>query len=104
MDRKKILLVKLSQGELGQENSHFLGTLLVTKLHQIALSRQDSTNRPFFAVYIDEFHNFIVPSLEATISGVRKYNIALTLSNQDYRQLQSRSQEVAESVMSNWER
>lgn len=101
MDQKKILLIKLSQGIIGLENSHFLGTLLVTKLHQIALSRQETTHRPFFAVYIDEFHNFVVPSLEATISGLRKYNIALTLSHQEYRQLQSRSQEVAESVMAN---
>ncbi len=101
MDNKKILLIKLSQGIIGLENSHFLGTLLVTKLHQIALSRQETTHRPFFAVYIDEFHNFVVPSIEGILSGIRKYNIALTLSHQEYRQLQSRSQEVAESVMSN---
>ncbi|MFN0278958.1 MAG: type IV secretion system DNA-binding domain-containing protein [Pyrinomonadaceae bacterium] len=101
MDHKKILLIKLSQGIIGLENSHFLGTLLVTKLHQIALSRQETTHRPFFAVYIDEFHNFVVPSIEGILSGIRKYNIALTLSHQEYRQLQGRSQEVAESVMSN---
>lgn len=101
MDQRKILLIKLAQGEIGQENSHFLGTLFVTKIHQIALSRQETTNRPFFAIYIDEFHNAIVPSLEGTLSGVRKYNIALTLSNQEYRQIQSRSPEVAASVMSN---
>ncbi len=101
MDHKKILLVKLSQGILGVENSYLLGSLLVTKLHQIALSRQNSTNRPFFAIYIDEFHNVIVPSLEATLSGIRKQNISVTLSHQEWRQIQSRSQEVAASVMSN---
>lgn len=101
MDTKKILLIKLSQGEIGLENSHFLGTLLISKIHQIALSRQQTTNRLFFAIYMDEFHNFIVPSMEAILSGIRKYNIALTLSHQEHRQLQSRSQEVAASVMSN---
>lgn len=101
MDERKILLVKLSQGMIGIENSHLLGTLFVTKLHQIALSRQDANERPFFAVYIDEFHNFIVPSIEAILSGIRKYNISLTLSHQEFRQLQSRNSEVASSVLSN---
>ncbi|MEJ7623707.1 MAG: type IV secretion system DNA-binding domain-containing protein [Pyrinomonadaceae bacterium] len=101
MDHKKILLIKLSQGVIGVENSHLLGSLLITKLHQIAQSRQDTTNRPFFAVYIDEFHNVIVPSLEATLAGIRKQNIALTLSHQEWRQIQSRSLDVAASVMSN---
>lgn len=101
MDHKKILLVKLSQGILGIENSHLLGSLLITKLHQIALSRQNTTNRPFFAIYIDEFHNVIVPSLEATLAGIRQQNISVTLSHQEWRQIQSRSQEVAASVMSN---
>jgi excisionase family DNA binding protein len=101
MDSGKILLVKISQGILGVENSHLLGSLFVTKLHQIALSRQNTTERPFFAIYIDEFQNLIVPSLEASLSGNRKFNIGLTLSHQEWRQIQSRSQEVAASVMAN---
>lgn len=101
MDHKKILLIKLSQGIVGVENSHLLGSIIITKLHQIALSRQDTTNRPFFAIYIDEFHNLIVPSLEASLSGNRKFNIGLTLSHQEWRQVQSRSLEVAASVMAN---
>ena len=101
MDSGKILLVKLSQGMLGVENSYLLGSLFVTKLHQIALSRQNTTDRPFFAIYIDEFQNVIVPSLEASIAGNRKFNIGLTLSHQEWRQIQSRSQEVAASVMAN---
>jgi hypothetical protein len=101
MDGRKILLVKLSQGIISTENSHLLGTFLVSKLHQIALSRQDATNRSFCAVYIDEFHNFIAPSLESILSGIRKYNIGLHLSHQELRQMQSRSQEVAASVLSN---
>ncbi|MBK9156390.1 MAG: type IV secretion system DNA-binding domain-containing protein [Chloracidobacterium sp.] len=101
MDQRKVLLIKLSQGLIGEENAHLLGTLLVSKLHQTALSRQDSANRPYFWVYIDEFQHFITPSMENILSGVRKYNIGLHLSHQGYRQLQSRNQDVASSVLSN---
>ncbi len=101
MDRRKILLVKLSQGAIGEENSHLLGTLLVSKLYQTALSRQDTPNRPFFSCYLDEFHHFITPSMENVLSGVRKYNLGLVLAHQEFRQLQSRSAEVAAGVLSN---
>ncbi len=101
MDNGKVLLVKLSQGMIGAENAHLLGTLIVTKLHQMALSRQDTTTRPFFAIYLDEFHNFIGPSIEPILSGIRKYNIGLSLSHQAFRQVQSQSQEVAASVIAN---
>jgi hypothetical protein len=101
MDNKKVLLIKLSQGLIGEENAHLLGTLLVSKLYQTALSRQDSQNRPYFWLYLDEFQHFITPSMESILSGVRKYNIGLHLSHQEYRQLQSRSQEVASSVLAN---
>lgn len=101
MDNRKVLLVKLSQGAIGAENSHLLGTFIVSKLHQIALSRQNMADRPFFGIYIDEFHNFVVPSMEGILSGIRKYNIGLSLSHQEFRQLNSRSQEVASSVLSN---
>ncbi len=101
MDNRKVLLIKLSQGAIGEENSYLLGTLLVSKLYQTALSRQDTQNRPFFALYLDEFHHFITPSMESVLSGVRKYNLGLVLAHQEFRQLQSRSPEVASSVLSN---
>lgn len=101
MDNRKILLIKLAQGLIGIENAQLLGSLLLSKLHQAALSRQSASDRPFFGVYIDEFHNLIVPSLEAVLSGIRQYNIGLTLSHQEFRQLLSRSPEVAASVISN---
>ncbi len=101
MDERKILLIKLSQGAIGEENSYLLGTLLVSKLYQTALSRQDTQNRPFFSCYLDEFHHFITPSMESVLSGVRKYNLGLVLAHQEFRQLQSRSQEVAASVLAN---
>lgn len=101
MDEKKILLIKLSQGLIGEENAHLLGTLLVSKIYQTALSRQDSSNRPYFWLYLDEFQHFITPSMESILSGIRKFNIGLHLAHQEFRQLQSRSQEVASSVLSN---
>jgi Type IV secretion-system coupling protein DNA-binding domain len=101
MDNKKVLLIKLSQGLIGEENAYLLGTLLVSKLYQTALSRQDSQSRPYFWLYLDEFQHFITPSMESILSGVRKYNIGLHLAHQEFRQLQSRSLEVASSVLSN---
>lgn len=101
MDEKKVLLIKLSQGLIGEENAHLLGTLLVSKLYQTALSRQNTRERPFFWLYMDEFHHFITPSMESVLSGVRKYNIGLHLAHQEFRQLQSRDAEVASSVLSN---
>ena len=101
MDGRKILLIKLSQGAIGEENAYLLGTLLVSKLYQTALSRQDSQNRPYFWLYMDEFHHFITPSMESVLSGVRKYNLGLVLAHQEFRQLQSRNAEVASSVLSN---
>mgnify|MGYP001199456095 CR=1 FL=1 len=101
MDDKKVLLIKLSQGLIGEENAYLLGTLLVSRLYQTALSRQDSSDRPYFWLYLDEFQHFITPSMESILSGVRKYNLGLHLSHQEYRQMQSRSPEVASSVLSN---
>jgi len=101
MDGKKILFIKLSQGLIGEENAFLLGTLLVSRLYQAAMSRQDTSDRPYFWLYLDEFQNFITPSMEGILSGSRKYNLGLTLSHQEFRQLQSRNQEVASSVLSN---
>ncbi|MEQ1603942.1 MAG: excisionase family DNA-binding protein [Pyrinomonadaceae bacterium] len=101
MDNRKVLLIKLSQGLIGEENAYLLGTLLISKLYQTALSRQDSTDRPFFSCYLDEFHHFVTPSMENILSGARKYNLGLALAHQEFRQLQSRSSEVANSVLSN---
>ena len=100
MDEGKILLARLSQGAIGEENAYLLGTLLVSKLHQLAMSRQDvaaSERRPFY-LYIDEFHNFVTPSMESILSGARKYRLALILAHQELRQIQSRSPEVLGAV------
>src|SRR5205085_10838865 len=101
MDTRKILLIKLSQGLIGEENAYLLGTMLVSRIYQAALSRQDSRERPHFWLYLDEFHHFITPSMERILSGTRKYNLGLILAHQEFRQMQARSQEVASSVLSN---
>jgi hypothetical protein len=100
MDTGKIFLAKLPEGLLGRENSHLLGTLLVSKFQQIAMSRQAqqiSARRDFW-IYIDEFANFITPSMAEILSGARKYRIGLTLAHHELHQLQ-RSPEVASAVM-----
>ena len=89
MDRRKIFLAKLAQGAIGEENAYLLGALIVAKLHQMALGRQnipEAERRPFY-LYIDEFHNFITPSIASILSGARKFGLALILSHQELRQV-----------------
>jgi excisionase family DNA binding protein len=103
MNGRKILLAKLAQGLIGEENSYLLGTLVVSKLNQMATSRQSmaaSERTPFF-LYIDEFHNFITPSLAAILSGARKYNLGLILAHQELHQLSNRDSDVASAVIAN---
>jgi hypothetical protein len=101
MDSGKIFLAKLPEGLLGRENSYLLGSLLISKFQQLAMSRQAqqiATRRDFW-LYIDEFANFITPSMAEILSGVRKYRVGLTLAHHELRQLQ-RDPEVASAVMS----
>ncbi len=103
MNGRKILLAKLSQGLIGEENSYLLGTLVVSKLNQIATSRQNmaAADRTPFYLYIDEFHNFVTPSLAAILSGARKYNLGLVLAHQELHQLSNRDSDVASAVIAN---
>ncbi len=102
MDSGKIFIAKLPQGQMGRENSHLLGALLVAKLQQMAMSRQrmDSAQRRPFFVYADEFQNFICPSMAEILSGARKYGMGFILAHQDLRQLE-RDKEVGAAVLSN---
>ena len=103
MNGRKILLAKLSQGLIGEENSYLLGTLVVSKLNQIATSRQNmaaAERKPFY-LYIDEFHNFVTPSLAAILSGARKYNLGLILAHQELHQLTNQNSDVASAVIAN---
>jgi len=103
MQGKKIFLAKLAQGTIGAENSYLLGAFLITKLNQMAFSRQSlaKDKRTPFYLYIDEFHNFITPSMESILSGSRKYNMGLILAHQELRQLEGKDADVAASVLSN---
>ncbi|MHB8519861.1 MAG: type IV secretory system conjugative DNA transfer family protein [Limisphaerales bacterium] len=102
LDTGKIFLAKLSQGLVGRENSYLLGTLLVAKLQQLVMSRQaqQAGTRKDFWCYIDEFHNFITPSMAEILGGARKYRIGLILAHQELRQL-DRNSDVASAVLSN---
>jgi hypothetical protein len=100
MNEGKILLARLSQGIIGEENGFLLGTLLVSKFHQVAISRQamEAENRRPFFLYIDEFHHFVSPSMASILTGVRKYRLGLILAHQNLTQL--RDADVANSVLS----
>ncbi len=90
MDNKKILLVNLSKGRLGEINSSLLGLILVGKLQMAALSRADSVgvNFPPFYLYIDEFQNVVTPSISSILSEARKYKLSLNVAHQYLAQLQ----------------
>lgn len=103
LDTNKILLVKLSQGLIGNENSYLLGSFFVTKLYQAAMARQvkDKESRNNFYAYIDEFQNFITPSMSQILSGARKYHLGLILAHQDMQQLVKHDAELASSITAN---
>jgi hypothetical protein len=103
MNEGKIFLAKLAQGAIGEENAYLLGALLVSKFHQLAMGRQQvaASERRDFYLYIDEFHNFVTPSLAAILSGARKYHLGLVLAHQELHQLWDRDTAVASSVIAN---
>lgn len=103
LDTQKILLIKLAQGLIGTENSYLLGTFFVTKIYQAAMARQMKAkdDRKDFFLYVDEFQNFITPSMSLILSGARKYHLGLILAHQDMTQLTKYDTELASSVVSN---
>ncbi len=101
LNSNKIVFLKLSQGLIGIENSFLLGSLLLSTIHQAILRRQQQTNRNPVFIYLDEFQNFITPSVKEMLSGIRKYNVGLTLSHQDLQQLQREDGELLNSVLGN---
>jgi hypothetical protein len=89
MDKKKILLMKVSKGLLGEENSNLLGAMIVTQIYQAAMSRADTPEdqREDFYLYVDEFQNFATETFEEIMSEARKYRLNLTLAHQFVGQL-----------------
>lgn len=89
MDSRKIVLLKVSKGVLGSENASLLGSMLVWKIYEAAMSRADipAEDREDFYFYVDEFQNFATESFGEILSESRKYNLSLTFANQYLNQL-----------------
>lgn len=100
MDERKILIVNLSRGLVGEDNAALLGALLVTKVQMAAMSRADITGeqRTPFYLYVDEFQNFATDSFATILSEARKYGLNLTVANQYTAQMM---QEVKDAVFGN---
>jgi len=90
MDERKILLINLAKGRIGEENSNFLGLILVPKILIAAMSRTDvpEDQRPDFYLYVDEFQNFATPDFAQILSEARKYHLNLTVANQFIGQIE----------------
>lgn len=89
MDNKKILLVNLAKGKLGEMNANLIGLIIIGKFLMAAMSRVDSfgTKLPDFYLYVDEFQNIATPSISAILSEARKYGLSLNLAHQFIAQL-----------------
>ncbi|OGZ15797.1 MAG: hypothetical protein A3J08_00110 [Candidatus Lloydbacteria bacterium RIFCSPLOWO2_02_FULL_51_11] len=92
MDEKKILLVNLAKGRLGDINAHLLGLIIVGKILMAALSRMDAPrdSLPPFYLYIDEFQNITTDSVTTILSEARKYKLSLTMAHQFIAQLEEK--------------
>ena len=100
MDEGKILLINLAKGRIGEENSNFLGLILIPKLLIAAMSRQDmpeEERKPFY-LYVDEFQNFATPDFARILSEARKFGLSLTVANQFIGQME---EEVKNAIFGN---
>ncbi len=100
MDNKKILLVNLSKGRMGELNSKLLGIIFVMKFQAAAMSRANiaEDQREDFSLYVDEFQNFATESFESILSEARKYRLNLILGNQFMTQL---TDKIREAIIGN---
>ena len=100
MDERKILILNLSKGRIGEDNSLLLGALLVTKLQLAAMSRIDTPEeeRKDFYLYVDEFQNFATRSFINILSEARKYRLSLILGHQYISQME---EEVRSAIFGN---
>jgi len=89
MDERKILIVNLSRGKIGEDASHLLGALIVTKIQLAAMSRVDipEEERKDFYLYVDEFQHFATEAFANILSEARKYHLCLTLTHQYITQM-----------------
>jgi len=100
MQEKKIVLINLSKGRIGEENSSFFGSMFITKLKQagMARARLPEKERHDFYIYADEFQNLVTETFENLLSEARKYGICLTMAHQYLKQLMP---QVQAAVMGN---
>jgi len=100
MDNKKILLVNLSKGKMGELNSKLLGIIFVMKFNAAAMARANipEDQRDDFTLYVDEFQNFATDSFSTILSEARKYRLSLVLGNQFMTQLK---EEIREAIIGN---
>src|SRR3989344_5938532 len=96
IDSKKILLINLSKGRLGERNANLLGLILVGKIFMAALSRADNprASYPPFYLYIDEFQNVTTDSIPGILSEARKYKLALTVAHQFLNQIEEKTRDA----------
>jgi len=100
MDEGKILIINLAKGKIGEENSSFLGLVLVPKILIAAMSRADISEeqRRDFYLYVDEFQNFATPDFAQILSEARKYRLNLCVANQFIGQME---EEIKNAVFGN---
>jgi len=100
MDQGKILILNLSKGRIGEDNSALLGAMMITKIQLAVMSRVDipEKERRDFYLYIDEFQNFTTDSFANILSEARKYRLNLIMAHQYIEQL---GEKVAAAVFGN---
>ncbi|MDP3740773.1 MAG: type IV secretion system DNA-binding domain-containing protein [bacterium] len=105
MDNKKILLLNLSKGRIGEDNSALLGAMFITKVQLAAMSRVDvpEDERKDFYLYVDEFQNFATESFATILSEARKYRLNLVIAHQYIGQLitETGSTKIKDAVFGN---
>ena len=103
MDERKIIIMNLSKGRVGEVNTNLLGSMLVTKIYLAAMSRADvpaetMKNLPPFYLYVDEFQSFANESFSDILSEARKYKLRLIIAHQYVEQME---EEVRDAVFGN---
>ncbi|MES2087694.1 MAG: type IV secretion system DNA-binding domain-containing protein [Patescibacteria group bacterium] len=103
MDEKKIMIINLSKGRVGEGNANLLGSMLITKIYLAAMSRADASEvelnkLPNFYLYVDEFQSFANKSFADILSEARKYKLNLTIAHQYIEQME---EEVRAAVFGN---
>lgn len=100
MNEGKVLIVNLSQGRLGEDNSALLGAMIITKLQLAAMNRVNipEEQRRDFYLYVDEFQNFATDSFIKILSEARKYRLSLCLANQYMAQI---AEPVQKAILGN---